>query len=278
MGTDLRVGCSSWTSDAWWGRVYPRGLPDGERLSVYARLFDSVEVDSSYYRSPSRALVEGWRRKTPDSFLFTLKFPRDLLDPKQPVDRAGVDAFLASARALGPKLGPILLQFPPWVRPGRATEFLRSLLDALDPALRYSVELRDAGWYRGDVGSDLPKLLSERNVALTWSYLTYVDIPPLLTSDFVYLRFIGDHTTVPEEQHGEVRVDRSAETRRWAERLREREGALRTSFVFFNNHYAGFAPASVNEFRSAIGLAPVDFGRYARGARRLEETLGPEEG
>ncbi len=273
VGT-VRVGCSSWTSDAWWGRVYPRGLADGERLRVYARLFDTVEVDSTYYRSPARAMVEGWRRKTPEGFLFALKFPRDLLDPKVPLDRAAVDSFLASARALGPKLGPVLLQFPPWVRPGRAATFLSSLLDALDPSLRYSVELRDAGWYHGEVWARLRRELTERRVALTWSFLTYLDIPPEVTSDFVYLRFIGDHTTVPEDQHGEVRVDRSAETRRWAERLRERQGALGTSFVFFNNHYAGFAPSSVNEFRDAMGMPPVDTGRYARGALRLEESWG----
>lgn len=276
MDSRVRVGCSSWTSDAWWGRVYPRGLADGERLSVYARLFDTVEVDSTYYRSPTRALVEGWRRKTPDPFLFTLKFPRDLLDPKSPVDPPAVDGFLASARALGPKLGPILLQFPPWVRPGRATTFLTSLLDALDPSLRYAVELRDAGWYQGEVWAGLQRMLADRRVALAWSYLTYLDIPPELTSDFVYLRFIGDHTTVPAEQHGEVRVDRSAETRRWAERLRQRQDSLRASFVFFNNHYAGFAPASVNEFRVAMGLEPADIGRYARGAQRLEDAVGPE--
>jgi uncharacterized protein YecE (DUF72 family) len=276
MSADVRVGCSSWTSDAWWGRVYPNGLADGERLGAYAKLFDTVEVDATYYRSPARAMVEGWRRKTPDSFLFTLKFPRELLDPKHGVDAPAIDSFLTSARALGAKLGPILLQFPPWVRPGRATEFLAGLLDALDPALRYSVELRDAGWYRGDVWAALRRSLEERKVALAWSYLTYVDVPPEVTSDFVYLRFIGDHTTVPAEQHGEVRVDRTAETRRWAERLQARQDDVLRAFVFFNNHYAGFAPSSVNDFRREIGLAPVDYGRLARGGRRLEDAVGPD--
>jgi uncharacterized protein YecE (DUF72 family) len=276
MTPSVRVGCSSWTSEAWWGRVYPKGIADGERLTVYARLFDTVEVDSTYYRSPARAVVQGWRRKTPDGFLFTLKFPRDLLDPKLAVDRKAIDGFLESARALGPKLGPILLQFPPWVKPGRATTFLSALLEALDPTLRYSVELRDRGWYEGETWSGLRRELSERRVSLAWSYLTYLDIPPEVTTDFVYLRFIGDHTTVPEEVHGEVRVDRSAETRRWAERLRQRQDAIESSFVFFNNHYAGFAPASVNEFREAMGMPPVDVGRYARGAQRLEDSVGSE--
>jgi uncharacterized protein YecE (DUF72 family) len=272
----LRVGCCSWTSDAWWGRVYPKARSDGERLGLYASLYDTVEVDATYYRSPARSMVEGWRRRTPEGFRFALKFPRDLLDPKTAVDPEGVAAFLDSARALREKLGPILLQFPPWVRPGRAEAFLASLLDTLEPGPSYAVELRDAGWYRGTVWTSLQRTLADRRVALAWSYLTYVEIPPELTSDFVYLRFIGDHESVPAERHGEVRIDRAKETALWAARLKAKEELVQAAFVFFNNHYAGFAPASVNEFRHEVGLAPIDYGRWVRGARRLEDAVGPE--
>jgi uncharacterized protein YecE (DUF72 family) len=272
---ELRIGCSSWTSDAWAGRVYPRGLPDGERLSVYARLYDTVEVDSTYYRTPPEGMVVGWRRKTPPDFRFTLKFPRDLLDPKQPVDGEKVAAFLAAARRLEEKLGAILLQFPPWVRPGRSQEFLTTLLGTLEPGPRYAVELRDAGWFRGETRDWLVRALTERHVALAWSYLTYVDVPPERTGDFVYLRFVGDHDTIPAETHGEVRVDRSAVTALWAARLRDIHDTAQMAFVFFNNHYAGFAPASVNEFRAEMGLPPIDHGKYARGGRRLDAEEPP---
>jgi uncharacterized protein YecE (DUF72 family) len=268
---ELRVGCSSWTSESWAGRVYPKGLPDGERLSVYARLFDTVEVDSTYYRSPPAAMVVGWRRKTPPEFRFTLKFPRDLLDPKVPVDPEKVASFLDAARRLDEKLGAVLLQFAPWVKPGRARDFLGALLDALDPGLRYAVELRDAGWFQGETREWLLKNLTDRRIALAWSYLTYVDVPPERTTDFVYLRFIGDHDTIPAETHGEVRVDRSPVTSLWAARLKDIHDTTQMAFVFFNNHYAGFAPASVNEFRAEMGLPPIDTGRIARGARRLDD-------
>jgi uncharacterized protein YecE (DUF72 family) len=271
MDAELRIGCSSWTSDAWWGRVYAKGLADGERLSVYARLFDTVEVDSTYYHAPARAVVSGWNRKTPDGFRFTLKFPRDLLDPKEPVDAARVREFTASARLLGPKLGPILLQFPTWVKPGRAGHFLPQLLDALDPELRYAVEVRDAAWFEGEVGARLRDELSGRKIALAWSYLTYLDVPPVRTADFVYLRFIGDHDTIPAETHGELRADRSRETTRWADRLKAEMGRATAAYVFFNNHYAGFAPESANQFRVEMGLEPIDTGRYARAARRLDD-------
>jgi uncharacterized protein YecE (DUF72 family) len=259
MSGRLRIGCSSWTSEAWWGTLYPEGLPPGDRLSVYAQRFDTVEVDASYYRDPGANLVRRWARATPEGFVFAMKFPRNLLDPKVPVDPEAVAAFESHARGLGGKLGPVLLQFPPWVRPGNGAAFLARLLEVLDPAVRHAVELRDAGWFRGETREALLRGLRDRGIALAWSYLTYVDVPAELTTDFVYLRFIGDHTTVPAAVHGEVRIDRAAETRRWAERVRAVLDRVENAFAFFNNHFAGFAPASVNLFRHELGLAPVDY-------------------
>lgn len=257
MAAVLRIGCSSWTSESWWGKVYPRGIADGDRLKHYARTFDTVEVDSTYYRPPSPFAVRAWAAKTPPEFRFTLKLSRDYLDPKKPVDHHLLAEFALNARLLGNRLGPILLQFAPWVRPGRANPFLTSLLDALDPALRYAVELRDAEWFRGETHEWLLRELSSRQVALAWSYLTYVEVPPDLTTDFVYLRFIGDHETVPAERHGELRLDRSKETRLWADRVKARLPEVKEAFVFFNNHYAGFAPDSANLFREEMGLPPL---------------------
>jgi uncharacterized protein YecE (DUF72 family) len=259
MSARLRIGCSSWTSEAWWGRIYPRELASDQRLSAYARLFDTVEVDSSYYRDPGAFLVRRWARSTPEDFVFTMKVPRDLLDPKLPVDREAIGAFEEHARELGPKLGALLLQFPPWATPARAGRFLSELLPALDPGLRHAVELRDAGWFQGTTKAALLRELGDRRIALAWSYLTYVDVPPELTTDFVYLRFIGDHTTVPEESHGDLRVDRRRETRLWASRVEGVRDTVTNVFAFFNNHFAGFAPASANLFREALGLEPVGY-------------------
>ncbi len=263
-GSKLRIGCSSWTSEAWVGRVYPEGLPDADRLAWYARFWDSVEVDATYYRAPSADLVRRWARVSPPGFCFTLKFPRELLDPRRALRTERIAAFLETVTLLGPKLGAVLLQFPPWFKPGRASPFLDELLGRLEPRVRYSVELRDAGWFSGEIFERLQRSLSERRVALAWSYLTYVDVPPAVTSDFVYLRFIGDHTSVPAVTHGEVRVDRTEAVDRWATRLRDRLKGLAAAFVFFNNHFAGFAPASLNDFRRARGLPPIAYAPQRR--------------
>lgn len=276
MTADLRTGTSSWTSDAWWNRVYPEGTNPSDRLGLYARLFDCVEVDSTYYNQPPRRMVEGWYARTPPEFLFTLKLTRDLIDPKKPVDAEKLRGFVSAAQALQEKLGPILLQFPPWVKPGRSTLFLSELLAQLPPGPKYAVELRDAGWYSGEARERLFRELRDRQCTLAWSSLNYVEIPPELTSDEIYLRFIGDHTTIPAETHGELRADRTAETQRWADRLRAHMDEVRRALVFFNNHYAGFAPESLNLFRALLGLPTVDYSRFIEGKTRRTPTGAAE--
>jgi uncharacterized protein YecE (DUF72 family) len=275
---EVRIGTSSWTSDAWWGRVYPEGTAPGDRLGLYARLFDCVEVDATYYTMPARRMVEGWYERTPPGFLFTLKVTRDLLDPKRPVDSEKLQRFVSTAQILKEKLGPLLLQFPPWVKPGRSTEYLWELLSTLPPGPRYAVELRDSGWFSGDTRDRLLREFRDRSITLTWASLSYVEIPPEMTSDEVYLRFIGDHTSIPAETHGEIRADRTVETARWAERLRNVSRDLRRALVFFNNHYAGFAPESVNLFRELMGLPPVPYDRWVVGGPKTAraKTVDPE--
>ena len=279
MRTEIRTGTSSWTSEAWWGRVYPENTPPAERLQLYAALFDCVEVDATYYTAPARRMVEGWYGRTPPEFLFALKLTRDFLDPKHPVDAGKIQLFVSTAQALREKLGPILLQFPPWVKPGRSANFLWDLLAALPSGPRYSVELRDSGWFAGETRDRLLRELRERQISLTWSSLTYVEVPPEVTSDEVYLRFIGDHTSIPDETHGQIRMDRTSETQRWVNRLRAVSDTLRRALVFFNNHYAGFAPESVNLFRELIGLPRVPYDRWMASDRtrnRPRQDGGPE--
>lgn len=254
---ELWTGCSSWTSPAWNGRFYPRGIPDGDRLAFYARYFDTVEVDSTYYAAPNSFVVRGWARKTPERFRFSLKMPRHLLDPKRPVEEGALAEFVENAQLLGGKLGPIVMQFAPWFRAPRSTGVgnaaqLDRLLRALPGRAQYAVELRDAGWFRPEMAAWLTDRLVEEKVALVWSSLTFLEVPPIRTTDWAYLRFIGDHETVPAGQHGELRVDRTAETRRWASRLKEAE--VESAFAYFNNHFAGYGPASANIFQVEMGL------------------------
>jgi uncharacterized protein YecE (DUF72 family) len=255
---DVRVGCSSWTSEAWTGKLYPSGLPPGQRLAVYARYYDCVEVDATYYAIPARAMVRGWAQRTPDAFRFGVKLSKDLLGRGQPIDEGKAAAFLAAIAELGGKLSGVVAQFPPSFRPprsgdGGAADQLARLVERFAPEVPLAVELRDAGWYVGERGTWLERLLRENRTSLAWSALTFLEVPPILTSDRIYLRFIGDHTTIPEDRLGVVRVDRSRELAKWASSVRERLEDVETALAFFNNHFAGYAPASANAFLELLG-------------------------
>lgn len=262
MSGEVRVGCSSWTSEAWSGRLYPLGLPPVERLAYYARFFDTVEVDATYYAIPARSMVRGWARRTPESFRFALKLPRELMERDHPLDEGKVESFLGAAAELGPKLAGVVAQFPPSFRPpksgeGGAVEQLTRLVDRLGSKVPLSVELRDGGWFQEARAKELYALLGDRGVALAWSALTFLDVPPVQTTNRIYLRFIGDHTTISESELGETRVDRSETARRWATAVRERLDEIHDALVFFNNHFEGYAPESANRFLGLLGRPPI---------------------
>jgi uncharacterized protein YecE (DUF72 family) len=238
--------------------MYPSGLPPGQRLAVYARYYDCVEVDATYYAIPARAMVRGWAQRTPDAFRFGVKLSKDLLGRGQPIDEGKAAAFLAAIAELGGKLSGVVAQFPPSFRPprsgdGGAADQLARLVERFAPEVPLAVELRDAGWYVGARGTWLERLLRENRTSLAWSALTFLEVPPILTSDRIYLRFIGDHTTIPEDRLGVVRVDRSRELAKWASSVRERLEDVETALAFFNNHFAGYAPASANAFLELLG-------------------------
>jgi uncharacterized protein YecE (DUF72 family) len=256
---EVRVGCSSWTSEAWTGPFYPTGLPSAQRLPFYARYYDCVEVDATYYAIPARAMVRGWVQRTPESFRFGVKLTKDLLVRGQPLDEGKAAAFLAAVAELGGKLTGVVAQFPPSFRPPRSGEAgtadqLTRLVARFAPHVPLAVELRDAGWFADDRGRWLEELLREHRTALAWSALTFLEVPEMLTTDRIYLRFIGDHTTLSEAELGSVRVDRSRELARWATAVRQRLDEVETVMAFFNNHFAGYAPASANAFLGLLGL------------------------
>ena len=151
MSGKLRLGTSAFTAAGWPGTFYPEDLKPAEYLSYYAQHFDTVEVDSTYYRIPSLSMTRGWNAKTPNGFLFALKMVSTITHEKVLVDcESELKAFLAAADALGEKLGPILWQFPPWLGFGhdRFADFIEMLprTSAQASALANEHNLRQKNW------------------------------------------------------------------------------------------------------------------------------------
>ncbi len=119
----------------------------------------------------------------------------------------------------------------------------------LDPDFRYAIEVKHRSWF----DTKVYKLLSDNNICLAWSQLDNIQTPAELTSDFVYLRFIGDRS-IDEKDFGRVQKDRRKELRVWSDSVRRVNDKSKFAVVAANNHYAGFGPATANSFRKMLGL------------------------
>ena len=143
----VRVGCSGWNYDDWRGRLYPEGMGPARWLRRYAEVFDTVEVNSTFYRLPTAASVERWAEQTPADFAFAVKASRYLTHIRRLRDLAdGVELLFERIEALvrSQKLGPVVWQLPPNFR--RDDERLAAALGALPPG-RHCFEFRHPSWF-----------------------------------------------------------------------------------------------------------------------------------
>ena len=220
------VGTSGWNYKSWRGTVYPRGLPARTWLEHYATLFDTVEVNATFYRLPKPEVPKAWAEQTPDGFLFAVKGSRYLTHIKRLDDTTGgVERFFRAIDGLvaAGKLGPVLWQLPPTFR--RDDERLASFLDGL-PSGRHCVEFRHRSWFASDVRA----LLRERDVALVVADDARGSFGKARrTADWMYARLhYGD---LPDGDYSD------ASLRTWRRRLAA-WGGRGDVYAYFNNDWA----------------------------------------
>ncbi len=249
----LRIGCSGWSYNDWQGIFYPKGLAAKDYLSYYAKVFNCVEIDSSFYRIPNQFMITQWKNTTPDGFLFSPKLPKKIThDNKLEGSESTLVYFYSVLSKLKDKLGPIAIQLPPSIKLSSHEKVMRDFISKLSPEFRHAIEFRHKSWFVPEVYS----LLRKNNIAMVWSLNQYVETPPEVTADFVYLRMVGDRELT---QFTGIQKDRSADMKRWASAIKENAGKFESGYVFFNNHFAGFSPESSNEFRRLLGLMELDW-------------------
>ena len=133
---------------------------------------------------------------------------------------------------------------------------LRDIIPELDKRFRYAVEVRDSSWFQDLAYS----FFANNNICMVWSQLAGIRTPAIVTSDFLYIRFIGDRT-IQEKDFGKIQKDRVSEMKKWAgfvKRAREEQrDRLNLAIVGANNHYAGFGPGTANTFRKMLDLSEV---------------------
>jgi uncharacterized protein YecE (DUF72 family) len=209
-GTGIHVSTSAFTAAGWPGSFYPPGMKPADYLKFYATQFETVEVDSTFYRTPSVSTVNGWYQKTPPDFVFATKVPRVVTHDKVLVDcEEEFDEFIGRMDILDEKLGPMLLQFPHFNKSlfKSVNEFLprlRFFLKRLQPMFtcKFAVEIRNKTW----LDARFADVLREYNVALVLSDTSFMPRPwelkerfDLVTADFAYVRWLGDRKGIEKQ-------------------------------------------------------------------------------
>jgi uncharacterized protein YecE (DUF72 family) len=261
---DLRIGTSAFTAAGWPGTFYPKGLPEREYLTFYATKFDTVEVDSTFYRTPSLTTVQGWEKKTPKGFLFAAKVPQVITHEKVLVDcDAEFKQFVDVMDALGDKLGPLLLQFGYFNKKifVGVNDFLARLvpfLKKLPKDHRFAVEIRNKSW----LVPQFIEALRERGVALALIDQAWMPRPAKwfekfdpITADFTYVRWLGDRKGIEQQTKvwDKIIVDRTAELAEWVEVLKKVHERRIQILAFANNRFQGFGPGTLEEFKKLWG-------------------------
>ncbi len=251
--TSWHIGTMGFSYKPWFGPFYPAGMPNKNLLAHYSTIFDTVEIDSTFYGTPRPDTLVRWYQTTPDSFTFCLKTPKAITHETDKLVE-GIDdmlAFVETAVLLKEKLGCILLQFSPAFAFQQA-EALNQLLSQLPSAVRFAVEFRNDSWAVGETA----ELLQRYNIC--WAAADYIYMPKTIirTADFLYLRFLGRHGQYKTKD--KEMVDKTDELQKWYEKIQPHFPQVNTIFSFFNDDYAGFSPASANRFKRVVGMDAED--------------------
>lgn len=238
----IHIGTSGWHYKHWLDDVfYPSGTKPAQMFEFYARYFDTVEINNSFYHLPSATTFDNWRDSSPPNFLFAVKASRFITHMKKLKDpKPSSEKFFAVADRLGKKLGPILFQLPPrWkVNVERFAEFLESL----PKGHKYVFEFRDETWFVPEIYA----LMRRHKAAFCIHDFSDMKVPHEITAPFTYIRF---HGPTVAKYFGSYST---AELRAWAERIADWSRQLSAAYIYFNNDPGGEAVKNAIELKRLV--------------------------
>lgn len=245
---DWYLGTVGFSYKEWAGVFYPAGMASRSYLAHYSQIFNSVELDSTFYGAPPAGRVRQWASLVPETFKFCVKTPRQithdlgLIKAQEPMA-----AFVETMRLLDDKLGAILIQLPPQFSAAQL-ETVTDFLEDLPAGVQYALEFRHPSWFTTETAELL------RAYRACWVSTEYLNLPDQVevTSDFLYIRWLGRHGRF--EYKNQEQIDMTPRLRWWWEQLQAPLEQVRTVYGFFNNDFAGYSPATCNRFKRLVGL------------------------
>jgi uncharacterized protein YecE (DUF72 family) len=238
-----------WSYAFWIGNFYPPETKQEEFLHEYSKHFSAVEVDSTFYRTPSIDTLNTWKAQTPAGFVFSPKLHRSITH-EQMLKGSGerLEFFARRVSLLGDKLGPVLIQLSPQLKRDRFN-VLKDFLLGLPETLRFALEVRSRDW----LDDRLHSLLTDKGVALAmvdnpWMPKTYE-----VTAGFVYIRWEGNKRKV-KGSAGKTERNRRSEIEDWADRIGAFLDGSKEVFGYFSKFYSGHSPTDVRQLLRALPI------------------------
>jgi uncharacterized protein YecE (DUF72 family) len=240
MPVRVLAGASGFSYKPWKGPFYPVDLPDAEMLAYYAARLPAVEINNTFYRLPKAKVLEDWAAQTPDGFRFVLKASRKITHIHRLKDVGEMLAYLfETAATMGPKLGPMLFQLPPYMK--KDLDRLRAFLELVPEDRRVALEFRNVSWFDDEIFD----ALRAHGAALCYAETDSEEgdgsnetAPLVATASFGYLR-------LRRADYG----DRELEA--WAARIRGENWS--EAYVFFKHEDDGTAPKFAHRLMEIVG-------------------------
>jgi uncharacterized protein YecE (DUF72 family) len=246
------LGTMGFSYQDWKPNFYPDGTNSKGFLSYYSQIFNSVELDTTFHAIPKPATVKEWGNSVPEGFYFCAKLPKKITHERRLAGIQGdLDEFIDTMRILEDKLGVLLIQLPPGFTFGHR-QILENFLVLLPSEVRFAVEFRHVSWFNPETAA----MLHSRNIC--WATTEYPRLPNRIvrTSDFLYIRWIGQHGSYPD--HSYERVDNTDQLTWWKKQIENIAHEETDVYGFFNNDYAGYAAGTCIKFREIVGLPIVE--------------------
>jgi uncharacterized protein YecE (DUF72 family) len=232
---NIWVGTSGYNYPEWKGSFYPEKFSSDKMLPYYAERFKTVEINNTFYRMPNEKAVEGWAQATPERFKLTLKAPKRITHDARLKDCAdSTQRFLQVAETLGPKLGALLFQLPPFFKKDVAV--LDAFLETLPKDVCATFEFRHSSW----LDEEVYERLKARNIALCIADSENSHTPVVMTASYAYFRLRDEGYT-------------GDDLKRWAQTIREKTAGCSDVYVYFKHEEEGTGPQFARALLDALG-------------------------
>ncbi|MCB2427192.1 DUF72 domain-containing protein [Methylophaga pinxianii] len=240
MMAKVLIGTSGWSYSQWKDNFYPAEIKSQDYLKHYASVFDTTEINNSFYHLPSEKSLKKWMEVTPSDFVFAIKASRYITHNKKLKDpEESIDNFFEAIKPIKKKSGPILFQLPPnWhANPKRLELFLKTLPDGY----QYTFEFRDKDW----LNDEIYQLLKQHNAALCFYDFKGFQSPEVITADFIYIRLHGPEKAYQGSYNGH-------RLNAYAEKIRQWQQQGFDVYCYFDNDQKGCAPQDARQLSDAL--------------------------